>query len=94
MGCMVMGYHRVVARHGVATPRVPGGPTIVRYSGKRHPTLSEYLAQRDREAEDGRAGHQARPFSSEDIKRLDALATCDCPACVRMRKAKGRDQMR
>jgi hypothetical protein len=87
-----MGYHHVVARHGVATPRVPGGPTIVRYSGKRHPTLSQYLAERRQEAEDGRVGHETRPFSSVDIKRLDSLASCSCPACMRRRRETGEVQ--
>jgi hypothetical protein len=71
-----------------------GGPTIARRSGKRHPTLSAYLALRAQETEDGQVRHEVRPFSSEDIKRLDSLATCDCPACVRMRQAMGEDRGR
>ena len=49
-------------------------------------TLSEHLALRAKAAEESKAQEEARQHRIQNLKALDAMAMCTCPACVRLRQ--------
>ena len=77
-----------------------GGSKIVRRPEKRHLTLSEYLARHGQAADEGQSvgegqmRQEARRYSGAEISALNALAACNCPACVRRRELHQRDPRR
>jgi len=55
-------------------------------AGKKRMTLSEHLALRAKAVEDSKAQEEARRHRIQNLKALDAMAMCTCPACVRLRQ--------
>ena len=49
-------------------------------------TLSEHLALRAKEAEEAKARDEEHQRYIQNIRKLDALGVCNCPACVRLRQ--------
>jgi hypothetical protein len=58
-------------------------------AGKKRMTLSEHLALRAKAVEDSKAQEEARQHRIQNLKALDAMAMCTCPACVRRRQLNG-----
>lgn len=58
-------------------------------AGKKRMTLSEHLALRAKAAEESKAQEEARQHRIQNLKALDAMAMCTCPACVRRQQLNG-----
>lgn len=54
---------------------------------KKRLTLSEHLAIRANANKEAKPQQDVPRYSLEDLKRLDALAVCNCPTCVERRRA-------
>ena len=63
------------------------GSETQRRKAKKRLTLSEHLALREKASKEAESQADARLYSAEDLRRLDALAVCNCPACVERRQA-------
>ena len=63
---------------------------MARRTDRKRMTLSEHLAQRAQAAEESVAREEARQRTIRAFKELDAQQLCTCPACVKMRQARGR----
>ena len=59
---------------------------MTRRTGKKKMTLSEHLALRAKEAEEAKARDEEHQRYIQNIRKLDALGVCNCPACVRLRQ--------
>lgn len=57
-------------------------------NGKKRMTLSDHLALRAKAAEESRAREEERSRTVQNLKALDAVTMCTCPACVRLRQAR------
>lgn len=55
-------------------------------TGKKRMTLSQHLALRAKAAEEQHAREEARMNRMQNLKALDSMAQCTCPACVRLRQ--------
>ena len=49
-------------------------------------TLSEHLARRAKAAEESRLQEEERKRYAQKLKELDAMALCNCPACIKLRQ--------
>lgn len=63
------------------------GSRMTRRSGStKKMTLSEHLARRVKAAEESRVQEEERKRYAQKLKELDAMAVCNCPACIKLRR--------
>jgi len=71
-----------------ARPVYHKGLAMSKANSKKRMTLSDHLALRAKAAEESQVRKEAHSRTIQNLKALDAITMCTCPACVRLRQAR------